>query len=230
MWWPRPFPGQPGGEGATGRRAGQQLGSRCRGAGRPAPRTLGRKCRENPRVGPGTAASTTGAGTVGRSCTEEALPNGELPVGLATKALPTVALLHEVAAGDASASPEPDESAAMLAVDARRACEGGALRQDVGASTLAALHGETRCSAPVHGDRDQLGLVQVGVPGPPSGGPRHVDAANREKHLTASEALPGSRQVNASLGKDPAQDFSVPRIIPTWPSLEACHAGSDSHA
>ena len=93
-------------------------------------------------MGPGTAASTAGAGTVGRCWTEEALPDGELPVGLATKALPTVTLLHEVAAGDASASPEPDESAAMLAVNARRACEGGALRQDVGASALAALQGK----------------------------------------------------------------------------------------
>ena len=225
-----PSPGQPGEEEASGRRAGQLLGSRGRGAGRPAPRTLGRKCRENPRVGPGAAASTTGAGTVGRSCTEKALPNGELPVGLAAKALPTVALLHEVAAGDASAPPEPDESAAMLAVNARRACEGGALRQNVGASKRAALHGETRSSAPVHGNRDQLGLVQVVVPGPPSGRPRHVDAANREKHLAASEALPGSRQVNASLGRDPAKDFSVPRIIPAWPGLEAGHAGPDSHA
>ena len=173
------LPRSTGGRRSRGHRASQRLRSHGRCSRRPAPRALGRKCRESPRVGPGTAASIAGAGTVGRSRAEEALPDGKLPVGLATKALPTVTLLHEVAACDASASPEPNESAAVLAVDARRACEGGALRQDVGTSTLAALHGEARGRAPVHGDRDQLGLFQVGVPGPPNGRPRHVDAANR---------------------------------------------------
>ncbi len=118
----------------------------------------------------------------------------------------------------------------MLAVDARREGEGGALCQDVGATALAALHREARGRASVLGDRDQSGLVNVDVARPPCGGPRHVDSANGEHHLTACEALPGAQQVNASLGKDPALDLSVPRIVPPWPGLEASHAGPDSQA
>ena len=177
-----------------------------------------------------TAASVVRARTVGCRRPEEALADGELPVGLAAKALPTVTLLHEVAACDAAASPEPNKSSAVLAVDARRESEGGALCQDVGATALAALHREARGRASVPGDRDQPGLVDVGVARPPRGGPRHVDAANGEHHLTACEALPGAHQVDASLGKDPALDLSVPRIVPPWPGLEAGHAGPYSQA
>ena len=176
------------------------------------------------------AAGAASCGAGGCREAKEALTDGELPVGLATKALPAVALLHEIAAGDATAPSEPDERATVLAVDAGRAGKGGAFGQNVSAPALAALHREASRSAAVWSGRGQLGLVQVDVPGPPRGGSGHVDAALCEEQLAAGKAFSGTRQVYASLGKDPAKDFPVPRVVPTWPCLEASHASLDAQA
>ena len=96
----------------------------------------------------GTATGAARCGAGGCREAKEALTDGELPVGLATKALRAVALLHEVAAGDTAASAKPDKGATVLAVDAGRAGKGWAFSQNVSASALAALHRETgRCGA-----------------------------------------------------------------------------------
>ena len=99
------------------------------------------------------AAGAARCGAGGCREAKEALTDGELPVGLATKALPAVALLHEIAAGDATAPSEPDERATVLAVDAGRAGKGGAFGQDVSAPALAALHREASRSAAVWSGR-----------------------------------------------------------------------------
>ena len=71
------------------------------------------------------AAGATRCGAGGCREAEEALTDGELPVGLAAKALLAVALLHAVVAGDTAASAKPDKGATVLAVDAGRAGRDG---------------------------------------------------------------------------------------------------------
>ena len=66
---------------------------------------------------------------------------------------------------------------------------------------------------------------------------RGLHVAGRDMLMlpTVSTILPLARpslahQVDASLGKNPALDLSVPRIVPPWPGLEAGHAGPYSQA